>query len=180
MKSYTLIFAFIAGMVAIVGFIPEQAEAQHSQSQNLITAQDIDAKIIPRMMQTEAEAGITTREGSVDLMLTNEFLIIQFTDTFLENIEKEIQKEREAASSHAGAVVLSMVSSGVRTLLDRAMAVPLSDITDVYYENNRLYIKGPEGRELFRDLEIDGKEIMEDFSRRDARRFVAEAEKRII
>lgn len=174
----------IQGLILSLTFLAFFASPQHVEAQksnNFITAQDIDAEITPRLTQKEAEAAITTRNNSVDLMLTEQFLVIQFTDSFLEKITDEIRKEgKDVSSSHTGNVILSMVSSGVRTLLDRAMAIPLQDISEVYYENGRLYILNSSGVEIFKDLDIDGTEVMEDFSRRDARRFAAEAERRLI
>ncbi|TVR29711.1 MAG: hypothetical protein EA390_09265 [Balneolaceae bacterium] len=159
--------------------IPQQADAQRSN--NFITANDIDADIVPRLSHKDAEIGITSREGSVDLLLTNESILIQFTDTFLEKIEGEIRESDDLSdATHLGTVIRSMVSSGVKTLLDRALAIPLYEIDAVYYENGRLFIINREGKELFEGLEIDNKQVMEDFRRRDARRFVAEAERRMI
>jgi hypothetical protein len=173
-KGLFLSLSFLAFSVS-----PSQVEAQRSN--NFITAQDIDAEITPRLTHKEAEATITTRKKSVDLMLTEQYLVIQFTDSFLEKISDEIRKEGEDFSaSHAGNVILSMVSSGVRTLLDRALALPLQEISEVYYENGRLYIVNNDGVEIFKDLDIDGTDVMEDFSRRDGRRFAAEAERRMI
>jgi len=159
--------------------IPQQANAR--QSNNFITANVIDADIVPRLSHKDAEIGITSREGSVDLLLTNEAILIQFTDTFLEKIEGEILDSDDLSdATHLGTVIRSMVSSGVTTLLDRALAIPLYEIDKVYYKNGRLYIINREGKELFEGMEIDEIQVMEDFSRRDARRFVDEAEKRMI
>jgi hypothetical protein len=36
------------------------------------------------------------------------------------------------------------------------------------------------GNEIFDELEINDTQVMDDFSRRDARRFVADAERRLI
>lgn len=159
--------------------IPQQADAQRSN--NFITANDIDADIVPRLSHKDEEIGITSREGSVDLLLTNEAILIQFTDTFLEKIEGEIRESDDLSdATHLGTVIRSMVSSGVKTLLDRALAIPLYEIDAVYYENGRLFVINRKGKELFEDLEIDNKKVMEDFRARDARRFVAEAERRMI
>lgn len=165
--------------IAILFTISQPAEAQRSN--NFITANDIEADIVPRLSHKDAEIGITSREGSVDLLLTNEAILIQFTDTFLEKIEGEILDSDDLTdATHLGIVIRSMLSSGVKTLLDRALAIPLYEIDEVYYENGRLYIINRENKELFESLEIDDKQVMEDFRPRDARRFVGEAEKRVI
>jgi hypothetical protein len=171
-------YLFLPALLLAITFNPDQAEAQRGN--NFITAQDFNATIIPRMSHSEAEAGITNRDGSVDLMLKGESLVIQFSDQFLEKVEDEIKKEEIGDTSHLGTVIRAMVSSGVKTLLDRAMAIPLAEVSEIYYKDGRLYIISHDGREMFENLEIDGTPIMEDFRRRDARRFAEEAEKRMI
>jgi hypothetical protein len=175
-KSYSLITVLFLTFC----LLPAPSDAQRSN--NFITANDIDAEILPRVAHKDAELAITTREGSVDLLLTSDAVVIQFTDTFLKKIEGEIRETDEMGSdeSHFANVIRSMVSSGVKTLLDRALAIPIYEIEDVYYENGRLFIINRLGEELFKDLEVDDKQVMDDFSRRDARKFVAEAEKQMI
>lgn len=153
--------------------------AQRSGS-SFITAESVNGEIVPRLQHNAADVAITTREGSVDLLIAGESILIQFTDRFLEGIEKEIKSETKEHDTHLANVIRSMVSSGVTTLLDRAISIPFSEISEVYYEEGRLYILNHEGREIFDNLDIDGKQVMEDFRRRDARRFAEQAESRMI
>lgn len=155
------------------------ATAQRSGS-SFITTESVNGEIVPRLQHNAADYAITTREGSVDLMIAGEAILIQFTDRFLEGIEKEIKSEAKDNDTHFANVIRSMVSSGVTTLLDRALSIPFSEISEVYYKDGRLFIMNHEGRELFDNLDIDGKQVMEDFRRRDARRFAEEAESRMI
>ena len=144
---------------------------------------DIDADITDRLHHDEAEYAMATREGSVELLVTNDAVLIQFTDRFLDNLADEISDdddhyEYEEASVLAD-VIKSMVTSGVRKLLDHALTIPMYEIREVYYEDGRLYIINRDGDEIFEDLEIDDVDVMEDFSRRDARRFVSAVERRM-
>lgn len=184
MKNSLFKFAHksISGCVTLMTLclivLPLSAEAQRSGI--TIHSKNYDADILPRMSHDEAVYTMTTREGLVDLMITDDAILIQFTDRFLQKIDNEIRNERSRGDgSHLESVILSMVSTGVTTLLDRALAIPLVHIERVYYEDGKLYIIGYDGVELFDDLDIDGHYVMEDFSRRDARNFVSEAEKRI-
>jgi len=70
-----------------------------------------------------------------------------------------------------------MVKSGVNTLLDRALAIPLYEISEVSYTDGTLIIKNLDGTEIFKDIKVDNNKLMQDFSRRDARRFVGHAER---
>lgn len=175
LKSYSLITV----LILTVCLLPVHSDAQRSN--NFIITNGKDAEILPRVAHRDAELAITTQEGSVDLILTGDAVVIQLNDSFLKKIEDEIHETDylDSDKSHFGNVVRSMVSSGVKTLLDRALAIPLHEIEEVFYENGRLFIINREGNELFNDLDVDDIQIMEDFSRRDARRFVDEAEKRM-
>ncbi len=157
---------------------PQSSHAQRTGS--LVTSEEIEVDIIPRLAYDEAGFSITTQDKSADLLLTDAELILQFTDDYLENIAGDIRGEDEVSdTSHFASVLRSAISSGVRTLLDRALAIPLYEIEEIYYRDGRLVIINRKGEEMFEDTDIDGILIMEDFSRRDARRFVAEAEKRM-
>ena len=143
---------------------------------------DLDADITSRLVHKDAEYAMTTREGSVDLMLTNNAIVIQFSDRFLQDLDDEIRSEGDHVeeASVLADVLTSMISSGVHSLLDHAIAIPISEIRDVYYDDGKLHIIDHDGEEIFEDIEIDDINIMEDFSRRNARRFVSEAERRMI
>lgn len=135
----------------------------------------MDVSFTERMRHSDALRAITTREGSVDLMLTNTDLLIQFSDKGLSRISEEINEDPD--ESHFASVIKSMVSSGVRTFLDRAMSIPLYEISEISYNDGKLLIRNREGQLIFEDLEIDGSYVMADFSRRNARRFVEDAER---
>ena len=169
----------VLSVVLLLIIFPNQSAAQKSGT--FITSNQTEAEIVPRFPNSDAEYHITTQENSVNLLLTNSAIYLQFTDDYLEKIAKEIRgKDKEEESTHFAAVLRSALSSGVRTLLDRAITVPLDEIKEMYYENSRLVIINRDGKEIFEGAEVEDVVIMEDFSRRDARRFIAEAEKRMI
>jgi hypothetical protein len=142
---------------------------------------DIDADVTSRLFHKDAEFAMTTNEGSVDLMLTSNAIVIQFSDRFLEDLDSEIRNEADLdEASVLAEVITSMVSTGVHSLLNHALTIPMTEIREVYYDNGKLHIVDRDGEEIFGELEIDDVYIMEDFSRRDARRFVSEAERRMI
>ncbi len=154
----------------------------HLSAQNHFGDHDIDADITQRLHPRDAEYAMTTREGSVDLLVTDDAIQIQFSDRFLAELEDEIRDDEDQDYHEASVladVIKSMVTTGVKKLLDHALIIPLYEISEVYYDDGRLYIIDREGDEIFEDLEIDDVDVMEDFSRRDARRFVAAVERRM-
>lgn len=170
-KLFLILFLIIPGASALAQnsfFTPDESV-------------NTDADIVPRMAHGEAEYAMTTREGSVDLMLSGHTLLIQFSDTFMKKLDDEMKSEMEEDHDepHFATVLKSMITSGVKTMLDRAISIPLAEISEVYYRDGKLYIINHEGDDLFDDLDVNDIKVMEDFSGRDARRFVAEAEKRM-
>lgn len=173
------IISLLSGMALVLLLIPSQSFAQHDDMYSI--ENDIDADITDRLNIKDSEYGMTTKEGSVDMMLTNSSIIIQFSDRFLADLDDEIRSEADVDEASVLADVLtSMISSGVHSLLNRAIEIPLREIRSVYYDDSKLHIIDYDGEEIFDELEINDVYIMEDFSRRDARRFVSEAERRMI
>lgn len=174
-KTVQLLF----GIFFISLLIPVSTSAQDRDI--FFTGDDLNATITSRLDHRDAEFAMTTQEGSVDLMLTENTILIQFSDQFFNELDDEIRNEDDYDEASLFAdVITSMVSTGVQKLLNRALAIPLSEIQEVYYSNGKLYIFDRSGEEIFGDLDINDVYIMEDFSRRDARRFVSNAEKRMM
>lgn len=154
------------------------------RAQGLVFSEDNygeDAELVDRMDHSDTDYAMTTQEGSIDFMIAQKSIIIQFSDSFMTNLENELDAEtgKEPDDSHFATVIKSMVSSGVKTMLDRAIAVPFTQISEVYMDEGRLVIMDLDGKELFGEMEVNDRKVMEDFSRRDARRFVAEAERQM-
>jgi len=152
---------------------PHQLEAQHKGI--TVSGHDMDLSFTERMDHSHAFSTITTREGSVDLMLTETDLLIQFSDKGLDRINHQINKN--PGDSHFAAVIKSMVSSGVQTLLDRAMIIPLYEISEISYRDGTLIIRNRDGEKFFDDLDVEGTYVMKDFNHQDAMQFVADAER---
>lgn len=169
--------AIIPFLALFAVYVPFEARAQ---SDNYSTAHEMGGEIVSRMKLSDAKVAITTRAESVDLLLTNEMIVLQFTDSFLDQISDEIEGNNESNEASAiGEILRSALSSGIRTMLDHGIGIPLYEISKIYYENGRLIILNMKEEELFEDLDVNDKQVMEDFTRRDARRFVAEAERNL-
>lgn len=170
---------FLSAIAFLLLMVPVQSIAQNDDMYSI--ENDIDADITDRLDIKDSEYGMTTKEGSVDMMLTNHSIIIQFSDQFLADLDDEIRSEADVdEASVLAEVITSMVSSGVHSLLNRALEIPIQEIKKVYYDDGKLHIIDRDGEEIFEELEINDVYIMEDFSRRDARKFVSEAERRMI
>lgn len=175
MKNFYSYFVRLSVLALFVSAFTGVAGTSHAQSISIES--DLNSEIQPRMKENQAEVFITNKEEIANLVIHGDRLLIQFTDTYLENIERELQEKEETVFAE---VIKSMVGSGIRTLLDNAISFSIYDIKEVSYSNGTLKIVDFNNKSIFDDLEINGTYIMQDFSMRDARRFVAEAEKRLI
>lgn len=175
MKKFNLIFKRFS---ALLFFVATLAGANNlAKAQSISIESDLNSEIQPRMTKSQSAVFITNKEKIANLILHGDRLLIQFTDDYLENIENEIKEKEETVFAD---VIKSMVGSGIRTMLDNAISISIYDIKEVSYSDGTLEIIDIDNNAIFNDLEINGTYIMQDFSRRDALRFVAEAEKRLI
>ena len=124
---------------------------------------------------------ITTKEGSVELLMTDERIIIQFSKTGLNRVTEEIDRSEVDIEEFTLIydVFKSMLSSGLRTLLNHSLQIPISELKEVSYENGKLKMVTQNNSILFEDVEIGGSFVIEDFTEDDALLFMREIEKRM-
>lgn len=134
-----------------------------------------------RAEHNESMLIITTKEGSVELLMTDEHVIIQFSETGLDRITEEIHKSDTDIEEFTLIydVFKSMLNSGLRTLLNHSLQIPISELKEVAYENGRLKMVTQNDTILFENVEIGGSYVIEDFSQDDALLFMSELEKRM-
>lgn len=179
---YSSIRVLSAPLLILLGLISLSPATFAQNGSNITISSDVDAETVDRFSKSDVVRFITNSDESVNLMVAQSGIAIQFSDKFLNDLDDEIlnSKEENSETSAFEDVIRSMVGSGVRTLLDRAILIPFYELSSVNYDNGRIHVIDINGEDIFEDLEINDKQIMEDFSRRDSRRFVADAEKRLI
>jgi hypothetical protein len=138
---------------------------------------EIEAEFNDRFSHSEVEYSMTTQTGTVDLGIDGDFIIIQFSDLFFENLESDIMEGDEEYDFVKS--LKTAISSGVTDLLDRGLFIPVSEIASAEYDSGRLVIVDHQNEEIFKELEVDDVYVMEDFRGRDARRFVNRLNRKI-
>jgi hypothetical protein len=138
---------------------------------------EIEAEFNDRFSHSEVEYSMTTQTGTVDLGIDGDFIIIQFSDLFFENLESDIMEGDEEYDFVKS--LKTAISSGVTDLLDRGLFIPVSEIASAEYDSGRLVIVDHQNEEIFGELEVDDVYVMEDFRSRDARRFVNRLNRKI-
>jgi hypothetical protein len=163
----TIVAGALAALFLLIG-IPGAGVAQNNWM--FFNDNEVEATFDTRFQHDDVEFAMTTRAGTVDMGIDGELMIIQFTDRFFENLKADItegEEEYEFVQS-----IKVAISSGVTDLLDRGLYIPVSEIAEASFENGKIVLIDQQGEEFFGELEVDDAFVMEDFRRRDARRFV--------
>ncbi len=177
-KSTLLAFSTMVLFILSAPFEFGQLQAQQNQVSIGNTA---NVNIEKRVQHHENMVIITTREGSIELLLTDDDIVVQFSEEGLNKITDEIQQsevEHEEFSLIYD-VFKSMLSSGLRTLLDHSLQIPISDLEEVIYQDGALQMITKDNRVLFDDVDVGGTTIIRDFKEEDALRFMSELERRM-
>ncbi|CAA9326971.1 MAG: hypothetical protein AVDCRST_MAG68-2315 [uncultured Gemmatimonadetes bacterium] len=145
--------------------------AQPAQAQRHDTESDV--RVVERQPLRRASSAIHTRGGEVALLLVDRRLVMQLTDAGLDEIERDMANDAKKEESGFARFVSGVVRSGVRTLLDRGIEYPVSELREARYERGRLVLVDREGNELFRDVQVNDIQVMESFSPAEARAFAA-------
>lgn len=165
MKRILLIAALLAAATA------STAHGQTRGSVIIDGDKDSPAYVIDRMLAGDARFAMVSGNGELAMMIDDDAVIVQFTDRGLGKIGREMEEERE--SGLLGRMVAALVRNSVRTLLDHAVAYPISELQDARYDGERLVLTDREGKQVFENVEVNGTDLVQGFSARDARAFVA-------
>jgi hypothetical protein len=122
------------------------------------------------------EVRILTRNGAAFMSLRGDDVVAGLSDSLREVVAMEMKREMPKDGSGLGGMISEAVRSGIAKLLDKEIAVPVSEIRDIEYRGNRIVIvyKDPKHKPLlnFETIEKDNEALLEQFREEDARRLV--------
>ena len=125
-------------------------------------SEDSRTQLGPRLDVRAARLAITNRDGSVSLLLMNDVVAVQLTDRVLAKVP---------AKDDAG-FLEELVTAGVRTALRRAVEYPISAISSAGIRDGALVLTNDKGQPVFKEVKVNGTDVLRDFSIGDAARFV--------
>ncbi|HEY0151904.1 MAG TPA: hypothetical protein VGB92_07900 [Longimicrobium sp.] len=160
-------------MRALVLVCAALALAAPAHAQRGPTRGDSDARFVERQPLRRATSAIQTRGGEVALLLIDRKLVMQLTDRGLSQIDRDMDDDAKKEGSGFARVVAGMVRGGVRTMLDRGIEYPVSELREARYANGRLILEDREGNSIFEDVRVNDIQVMESFSPAEARAFAA-------
>lgn len=154
------------------------AQATHDHDHEIRVSMDVEdhARVVSRMDLRDADFVVVTQRRNAALIIEGDEIVLQLTDRGLADIDDEIIHEGE----HKGVTervlskaIFAALKGSITALLDHGVAYPIAQIERVWYENGTLRFRSVDGEDLFDDVDIGGRDIMSDFSVREARSFIA-------
>jgi hypothetical protein len=121
-----------------------------------------------------ARYAITTEDGKVTLVLTDDDVAIQLSDRTLHRVRRELKDKEEDEENFLASIIKTVVIGTVGEMIDHSFACPVRKLRDVSYQDGRLVLTDKNGSHVFEDADIDDTDVMASFSERDARNFVRE------
>lgn len=126
------------------------------------SSEDSRTELGPRRNVRDARVAITTRDGSVSLLLMNDVVAVQLTDRALANV----------STKDDASFLEEMLASGVRVAMRKAVEYPIASIRSVTVRDGALVFTNDQNQPVFTEIKVNGREVLRDFTLADATRFV--------
>ncbi len=131
--------------------------------------------IVPRVPLARAATSLRTRDTQAAVLLMDTTLVLQFTDEGLAKMNSGI---RDSAPQDFGHRILArMAGAALGEMFDHGIAYDLRSLKGAHVEGNRLVLEDLAGNRLFEHVELNGHDVMDDFSPAEASRFAAAVNK---
>jgi hypothetical protein len=118
--------------------------------------------LAPRHNERDARLAITNRDGSVSLLLMDEVVAVQLTDRALANV----------STKDDASFLEELLASGVRLAIRKAVDYPIANIRSVDINNGALVLTSDKNQPVFKEVKVNGTDVLRDFAINDAARFV--------
>lgn len=138
-------------------------EKQQDLSLTLHTGNDSHARLTARQETRDARLVITTRHRAAVLMLLNDTVAVQLSDSAMSEM-----KAKDDAN-----FLEELLVSGVRLALGKAVEYPIAHIRSVEVRDGVLVLTSDEGKPVFDEIRINGENVTHDIAPADAARFAS-------
>ena len=155
-------FAFASGLFLL---------AAPAAAQRTAPAPSDTSWIVQRVPLARAATSLRTRDAQAAVLLMDTTLVLQFTDQGLSRMNASIRDSAPQDFGHR--LVARMVGSALGEMLDHGIAYDLRALRGARVEGNRLVLEDLAGKRVFDRVELNGRDVMDDFSPAEAARFAA-------
>ena len=127
--------------------------------------------IVPRVPLTQARKSLRTRDAQAAVLLMDTTLVLQFTDQAMSRMNASV---RDSAPQDFGQrLIARVVGSALSEMFDHGIAYNLRALRGARVEGTRLVLEDLAGKRVFDRVELNGRNVMDDFSPAEASRFAA-------
>jgi hypothetical protein len=127
-----------------------------------------------RLDPGDARVAITTQDGDVTMVLTDDDVAIQLSNRTMHRVHRELRDAEDDQDNWFGSAIVTAVTGTVLAVLDHSLVCHVRDLRDVSYVDGRLVFTARDGRSVFGDIDICDTDVTSAFSPRDAESFVRE------
>jgi hypothetical protein len=127
--------------------------------------------IVPRVPLARAATSLRTRDADAAVLLMDTTLVLQFTDQGLSELNASIRDSAPEGVGHR--LFARMLGSALGEMLDHGIAYDLRALRGARVEGSRLVLEDLDGNRVFDRVELNGRDVMDDFSPAEAARFAA-------
>ena len=126
------------------------------------SSEDSRTHLGARHSARDARMTITSRDGSVEMMLLNDVVAVQLTDRVLEKV----------ATKEDANFLEELIVGGVQIALRKAVEYPIANIKAAEVRDGALVLTNDKNEPVFKEIKVNGTDVLKDFAVADATRFV--------
>lgn len=127
--------------------------------------------IVSRVPLARARESLRTQDAQAAVLLLDTTLVLQFTDEGLSRMKAGV---RDSGPQGVGQrLIAQVVGSTLGTMFDHGIAYDLRGLRGARAEGSRLVLEDRAGERVFDRVELNGRDVMADFSPTEASRFAA-------
>lgn len=119
----------------------------------------------PRLEARDARLAIRTRDRSAMLLLLEDTIAIQLTDAALEKMKAE-------SKSKDTGFLEELLAAGVKLAVGKSVQYPIASIRSAELRDGALRFTSDQNKSVFTDVKVNGNDILRDFTKADAERFL--------
>lgn len=142
-----------------------------ASAQRTVTPPSDTSWIVARVPLSQAATSLRTRDAQAAVLLMDTTLVLQFTDQGLSRMNAAMRDS--APQDFAQRLLVRMVGAGLLEMFDHGIAYNLRSLRGARVEGNRLVVEDLAGKRVFDHVELNGRDVMDDFSPNEASRFAA-------
>lgn len=135
----------------------------------------------PASMLGPGDIQIVSTDGSVDLILQGDKIMGGLSPATVQQVKDKMAKSSGKDTSGLGGMIAGIVKSTVAEAIGAHVTYPLSEVTELRFDDGRLVLKTRSGggkERSFDDIKVDDRKEPARFSREDGERFVAAVQAR--